>query len=142
VIAPVMEQLRATLPPDIAAYIAGAASCSPGADPLTLVVAQLGPVLDATGPVFDTLRPINAMLPPIPVPPPVPIPGLPAELNAVLAAAYPATSEACAQLGISVLLIAVLASFPLPITGQHAAAVVSPIYGVCASITAPGVPAG
>jgi hypothetical protein len=142
VIAPVMEQIRANLPPEIATYIAGAAMCSPGTDPLSLVVAQLGPVLVAAGPLIDAVRPINSMLPPVPLPPPIPIPGLPPELNPVLAAAYPVTSEACGQLAISVILIAVLANFPTPITGQHANAIVSPIFGVCSSLTGPGVPPG
>jgi hypothetical protein len=140
VIAPVMEQIRANLPPEIASYIAGAAMCSPGTDPLTLVVAQLAPVLVAAGPVIDAVRPINSMLPPLPLPPPVPIPGFPPELNPVLAAAYPVTSEACGQLAISVILIAVLANFPTPITGQHVNAIISPIFGLCSSLTGPGVP--
>ena len=142
VVAPVMEQMRAALPPEISTYIAGAANCSPGTDPLSLVVAQLAPVLVAAGPAIDALRPVNSMLPPLPVPPPVPIPGLPPELNPVLIAAYPVTSEVCGQLAISVILIAVLANFPVPITGQHANAIISPIFGACASLTGPGIPTG
>ena len=142
VIAPAMEQLRAALPPEISAYVAGAAGCSPGTDPLSLVVAQLGPLLGAAGPALDALAPVTSMLPPIPVPPPVPLPALPAELNPALAAAYPVTSEACGPLAASALLIAVLASFPLPVTAQHAGAVIGPVYGVCSSLTGPGVPAG
>lgn len=138
-VATVMEQMRANLPPEIWTYLAGAANCSPGTDPLTLVVAQLGTVLGAAGPAIDVLRTVNGMLPPLPVPPPIPIPGLPAELNPALVAAYPVTSEACGQFATSVLLIAVLANLPLPITGQHANAILAPVFNVCSSLTAPGV---
>jgi hypothetical protein len=145
VIAPVMEQLRSLqaqleastgpLPQDIAAYVSGAAGCSPGVDPLSLVVEQLGPVLNAAGPALSILAQVNSQLPPVPVPPPVPIPDLPAGLDPVLSAAFPATSAVCGEAATSVLLIAVLASFPLPITGQHANAIIGPIFGLCAAAT-------
>lgn len=147
VIGPFMEQLRSVqqqieastgpLPENIAGYVAGAVGCSPGLDPLTLVVNQLGPVLGAAGPVIDVLATVNPLLPPIPVPPPVSLPGLPAELNPVLAAAHPVTGEVCGQLAISVVVVAALASFPLPITGQHLYAVLGPLFDTCAILNPP-----
>jgi hypothetical protein len=147
VIGPFMEQLRAVqqqietstgpLPENIAGYVAGAAGCSPGLDPLSLVVNQLGPVLGAAGPLVDVLATVNPLLPPVPVPAPVTIPGLPPELNPILAAATPVTGEVCGQLAISVVVVAALASFPLPVTGQHMYWALGPLFDTCALLNPP-----
>jgi hypothetical protein len=137
VFAPVMEQLRATLPPDLVAYIAGAADCSPGTDPLTLVVAQLGPVIGAAGPVIDVLRVVNGALPPLPVPPSVPFPEVPPELAPVVAGIVPVTKPVCDELAIAVLVPAIMANFPTPISAQHLGPVLGVLFDACAALRPP-----
>ncbi len=145
VFGPAMEQLRALqlqletvigpLPDNIAAYVAGAIGCSPGLDPLSLVVNQLGPVLGAAGPLVDVLATVNPLLPALPVPPQLPLPALPPEVNPVLSATAPATQAVCGQLVLAFVLVAALSSFPLPVTGQHFNAALSPVFGACAILT-------
>jgi hypothetical protein len=144
VFAPAMEQLRSLqmqveasmgpLPVDIAGYLAGAAMCSPGKDPLSLVVAQLGPLLSAAGPAIDVLAMVNPLLPALPVPPQIPLPPLPAQLNPVLLAAAPITSQLCGELPLASVLVAALASFPLPVTAQHLNAILDPIFALCGAL--------
>jgi hypothetical protein len=144
VFAPAMEQLRSTqqqveaalgeLPVDLTAYLAGAAECSPGIDPLTLVVNQLGPALGAAGPVLDVLDTINQQLPPVPVPPGVPVPEIPAQFAPVISGAAPVTSAVCGQLAIVVILPAVMASFPLPVNGQHLNPVFGTLFDACSEL--------
>jgi hypothetical protein len=144
VLAPLVQQLYAAqkqaeeaagpLPVDITAYLSGAIGCSPGTDPLGLIVAQLDPLIAALAPALDVLRTVNPLLPAIPVPPAVNVPPLPAGADPVLAAAEPATSEVCGQLAIVLLVSVVGSSLPLPFTGQHYSAITGPLFAVCAAV--------